>query len=109
MYVDGNIYVKKKKNKKLRNPTESRKRVHQLPLMPHFTNQPTGKKRQLSPIKDELHVPTDNHFKKSKYDPTTNSQTSHQPTKPETNQQTPNNQANIQPNQPPKVNPIMNQ
>ena len=96
--VNGNIYMKKKKNKKLRNPTESRKRTQQLPLMPHITNQqPTGKKRQLSPTEDEVHVPTANHIKKPKYEPTTNSQTSPQPTKPvETNQQTPNNQANSQ-------------
>ena len=96
--VDGNIYVKKKKNKRLRNPTE-RKRTKQLPLTSHFTNQqPTNKKRQLSPTEDDVHVhvPTANQFKKTKYEPTTKSQTGHQPAKPKTNQQMPNNQANCQ-------------
>lgn len=95
--VDGNIYVKKKKNKKLRNPPESSKRTQQLPLMSHFTKQqPNGKKRQLSPTGDDIHVPTANHFKKPKYEPTTNSQTGNQSIKPKTNQQMPNNQANSQ-------------
>ena len=54
----------------------------------------------MSPKEDEVQVPTVNPLKKTKYEPTTNNQTSHhktnQPTKPKANQQTPNNQANRQ-------------
>ena len=107
--VDGHIYVKKKNDKKFRNPPESSKSTQQLPLMSHFTKQPTGEKQQLPPTGDDLHVPTANHFKKSKYEPTTNNQTGHQPTQPKTNQRMPNNQANIQPIQQPKVSPTKNQ
>ena len=61
--VDGNIYVKKKKSKKLKKPMESGKRTQQQALMPHFANpEPTGKKRQLPPTEDE--VPPTKHFKK---------------------------------------------
>ena len=96
--VDANIYVKKKKNKKLRNPKQSRKRTQQLPLMSHFIKkQPTGKKLQLSPTGDHvhLHVRTANDFKKPKYE-----LTGQQPTKLKqlTNKcQTTKPTANIQP------------
>ena len=93
--VDGNIYVKKTKNKKLTNPTESRKRKQQQPLMAHFTNQqPTGRKRQLSPTEDEEHVPTANHFKKKKMSPKLIVKLAINQTKPKSNQQTPDNQTN---------------
>ena len=74
--VYGNIFVKKRKNKKLRNPTESGKRTQQ-PLQNHTSqsNNPPCEKRQLSPTGDDVHVhvPTVNHFKKPKYELTTNS------------------------------------
>ena len=95
--VDGNIYVKKKKNRKLKKPTESGKRTQQQPLMPHFTNpQPTGKQRQLSPTEDE--VPPTKSFKKTKHQSSTKPQATHPPMKPTTNQQTTTNQANSQQN-----------
>ena len=110
--VDGNIYVKKKKDKRLRNPTESRKRTQQLPLMPHFTTQqPAGKNGNYHQQKMKYMYLQPIISRNQNMSPQLIVQLAiNQPSQKLTNKhQTTKQTANIQPNQHPKVNPAKNQ
>lgn len=69
-------FREEKKKQELRNLTESGKRTQQPPQNhTSQSNNPPCDKRQISPTGDDVHVhvPTANHFKKPKYELTTNS------------------------------------